>query len=174
MRVQRTIIGTVLGLSLLSTGSAPNTLVMGGTQNARLSPSSVASPKTVEFNRDIRPILSDKCFTCHGPDQTQRRTAFHFDVEESAKQDIGGGHFAIVPGDPANSVLIQRITSPDEALRMPRGGPPLSEREVALLTDWIREGAKWEKHWSFIPPKRPELPQVSDSSWARSPIDYFV
>src|SRR5947209_4993234 len=70
-------------------------------------------PQTIQFNRDIRPILSDKCFTCHGPDKSHRTTAFHFDVEESAKQDLGNGHFAVVPGDLEKSALIQRVTASD-------------------------------------------------------------
>src|SRR5262245_32154667 len=100
---------------------------------------SAAVPQNIQFNRDIRPILSDKCFTCHGPDQRRRATSFHFDVEESAKQDLGGGRFAIVPGNPDQSLLIQRITTVDEETRMPQGGEPLSPREIALLKTWIQQ-----------------------------------
>src|SRR5712691_8523733 len=71
-------------------------------------------PETIQFNRDIRPILSERCFTCHGPDRTHRTTVFHFDVEESAKQDLGKGHYAIFPGDLEKSAMIQRITAPEE------------------------------------------------------------
>src|SRR5579871_6010073 len=133
-------------------------------------------PETVQFNRDIRPILSDKCFTCHGPDKSRRVTEFHFDIEESAKSDIGGGRHAIVAGDPANSHLIQRVTAADENQRMPpvESGRTLSEREIALLKRWITEGAKWEKHWSFVPPQRPALPHVENQSWVRNPVDAFV
>ena len=119
-------------------------------------------PQTIQFNRDVRPILSENCFTCHGPDKTHRVTAFHFDVEETAKQEIGGGRFAIVPGDLEKSQLIQRVTHPDESRRMPpasTGKPRLSDHEIALLKEWIRQGAKWEKFWSFEPPVRPALPK---------------
>ena len=136
-------------------------------------------PATIEFNRDIRPILSDKCFQCHGPG-TQLAT-LRFDQEEGAKHALNGGRFAIVPGDPAKSQLITRVTATNPAVRMPRSqngaaaGEPLSERQVALLTRWIEQGATWQKHWSFIPPKRPELPKdLKDANWVRNPIDAFV
>jgi uncharacterized protein DUF1553/uncharacterized protein DUF1549/concanavalin A-like lectin/glucanase superfamily protein/cytochrome c len=136
-------------------------------------------PVTVEFNRDIRPILSDKCFQCHGPG-TQMAT-LRFDSEEGAKHALKDGRFAIVPGDPARSQMIARITATSPAVRMPRSqngaaaGEPLSTRQVALLTRWIEQGAKWQKHWSFIPPKRPELPKdLKQANWVRNPIDAFV
>src|SRR5262245_1827395 len=138
-----------------------------------------ALPTTIEFNRDIRPILSDKCFQCHGPG-TQQAT-LRFDLEEGAKHELRGGRFAVVPGDSANSQLIRRITATDPSVRMPRSqsgrapGEPLSERQVALLTRWIEQGATWQKHWSFIPPKQPPLPTgLKDPSWVRNPIDAFV
>jgi hypothetical protein len=140
-----------------------------------LSAFSLLAAAPVEFNRDIRPILSDKCFFCHGPDDTNRKSKVRFDTEAGAKQDLGG-RFAILPGDPDNSVMLQRITTPNKGLRMPplHTGMSLTEREVALLRQWIQEGAHWQKHWSFIPPRRPALPAVRNSSWARNPIDYFV
>jgi hypothetical protein len=137
------------------------------------------APVTVEFNRDIRPILSDKCFQCHGPG-TQMAT-LRFDSEEGAKHALKDGRFAIVPGDPARSQMIARITATSPGVRMPRSqngaaaGEPLSTRQVALLTRWIEQGAKWQKHWSFIPPQRPELPRdLKDANWVRNPIDAFV
>jgi hypothetical protein len=167
--VQRFRVAGGLGIFLLLATS-------GATQDAGRRASSGPLPQNIQFNRDIRPILSDRCFACHGPDEKRRTTAFHFDMEESAKQDLGQGRFAIVPGDPAKSALIQRITAPDERRRMPPAstGPRLSERETALLKEWIQQGAKWEKHWSFVPPKRPDVPAVADSSWIRNPIDNFV
>jgi hypothetical protein len=136
-------------------------------------------PPTIEFNRDIRPILSDKCFQCHGP-SVQSGTV-RFDLEDGARHALSGGQFAVVPGDPANSQMIKRITAADPAVRMPRSqggaaaGEPLTGREIALLTRWIEQGAKWQKHWSFIPPTRPELPKgLKDPKWVRNPIDAFV
>ena len=133
------------------------------------------SAQTVDFNRDIRPILSDKCYTCHGPDEANRKTKLRFDIEMGAKADLGG-RFAIVPGQPDKSELVRRITSENKALRMPPvySGTTLTTREIALLRQWITEGASWQKHWSLIPPKRPELPRVSDEKWPRNGIDWFV
>ena len=129
----------------------------------------------VEFNRDIRPLLSDKCFTCHGPDPARRRTKLRFDLERDAKQDLGG-RSAIVPGDAAKSVLIHRITADDPARRMPppASGRTLTERDIQLLQQWIEQGAKWESHWSFVAPKRAALPEVINHSSVRNAIDAFV
>ena len=129
-----------------------------------------AEPGAIQFNRDVRPILSDKCYACHGPDPAQRKTKFRFDQEAGAKS-------AIVAGDAAASKLIQRITSDNPAIRMPpayEGRDKLSPSEIETLRRWVEQGAKWEAHWSFIAPKRPELPSIKDRSWPSNPIDSFV
>jgi hypothetical protein len=134
-----------------------------------------SSSDAVEFNRDIRPILSDRCYTCHGPDVANRKSKLRLDSESAAKADLGG-HFAIVPGHPAKSELVKRVTAA-EGLRMPpawAGATRLSEREIGLLTRWIEQGAVWQKHWSFTLPVRRELPAVSDPAWPKNAIDYFV
>lgn len=135
----------------------------------------VSAAQDVEFNRDIRPILSDKCYTCHGPDQANRKSKLRFDTESGAKQD-SGGRFAIVPGNPEQSQMIRRITATVPAMRMPPAWSPyrLSEHEIDLIRRWIQQGAPWEKHWSFIPPKRRPLPEVVHRDWPRNPIDNFV
>ena len=136
-----------------------------------------STPATVEFNRDLRPILSDRCFACHGPDEATRKTALRFDSEEGAFAELAGGGFAIVRGEPEKSVLLRRITSDNEAVRMPPaylGHEKLSDREIDLIHRWIEQGARWQKHWSFVPPKRPQLPRVKNQDWPRNPIDYFV
>ncbi len=150
------------------------TLLMAGAALAQSGSSTL--PETIEFNRDIRPLLSDRCFTCHGPDKNRRVTSFHFDIEESAKGEIGAGRHAIVAGDPGKSVLLERVASSDEKRRMPpvASGPALSSREVELLKRWIQQGAKWEKHWAFNPPQRPATPVVRQSAWVANPIDAFV
>ncbi|HXG09872.1 MAG TPA: DUF1553 domain-containing protein [Gemmataceae bacterium] len=132
-------------------------------------------PATVEFNRDIRPILSDACFQCHGPDRAKRKADLRLDTAEGAFADRGGYH-AIVPGKPDESELFRRITAADETERMPppRSGPRLTERQVALIRRWLEQGARWQKHWSLIPPQRPALPRVQNVGWARNPIDLFV
>ena len=134
-----------------------------------------SSAGSVEFNRDIRPILSDNCYTCHGPDKANRKTSLRLDNEASVFTDLGG-HQAVVPGDPEKSELYLRISTEDESRRMP---PIYSERklttsQIALVRQWIEQGAKWQKHWSFIPPVTPDLPKVKDRPWVRNPIDYFV
>jgi len=131
----------------------------------------------VEFNRDIRPILSDRCYTCHGPDKANRKTNMHFDSEEGAFTPLNSGGFAIVRGDPSKSVMFQRISSDNQAFRMPpayMGYAKLPDREIELIRRWIEQGAKWEKHWSFIPPKIAPQPVVAHKDWPRNPIDYYV
>ncbi len=129
----------------------------------------------VEFNRDIRPILSDNCFTCHGPDKAHRVTTLRFDVEEDAKQALRSGSHAIVPGDSGSSEMIRRVTAKNGTHMPPAStGKALSAAQIDLLKNWIDQGAVWEKHWSFIPPKRPALPAVPNPQWIRNPIDNFV
>lgn len=129
----------------------------------------------VEFNRDIRPVLSDKCYACHGPDKARRLTKLRFDIEDEAKQDLGG-RFAIVPGDASTSEMIRRMTAADPARRMPpvASGRTLTSGEIALIQKWIDQGAKWENHWSFNTPQRHTPPEVKNRTWARNPIDAFV
>ena len=133
--------------------------------------------QTVEFNRDIRPILSDKCFTCHGPDAANRKTKLRFDIESGALIELREGRHAIVAGDPDHSEMVRRITSTDKAVRMPpayMGRDKLSEKEISLIREWIAQGAKWEPFWSFIPPQRPAVPVISNPQWPKNPIDNFV
>jgi hypothetical protein len=134
-----------------------------------------AEPPGVDFNRDIRPILSDTCFQCHGPDQARRKAGLRFDTEEGAFADLGGRR-ALVPGDLANSELYRRITAADESERMPpvKSGRKLSTRQIDLLRRWIEQGAKWQKHWAFLAPLRPPLPAVNNSEWLRNAIDAFI
>jgi hypothetical protein len=131
--------------------------------------------RTVEFNRDIRPILSDKCLSCHGTDAIAKKIPLRLDSEAAAKADLGGRR-AIVEGDPVASQLVKRITAENKAMRMPPvySGLKLTEDEIATLRAWVAQGAKWQKHWAFIPPVRGELPAVKTPGWVRNPIDAFV
>ncbi len=131
--------------------------------------------RPVDFDRDIRPILSDKCFTCHGPDEQQRASGLRLDVRESAFA-ARDGKTAIVPNDLNASVLHQRVTSTDADQRMPPkdSGLELSEAEIQLLTRWIQEGAKWTEHWAFLRPTKHELPPLEDQEWCNNPIDHWV
>ena len=121
----------------------------------------------IRFNRDIRPILAENCYSCHGPDDANRQSRLRLDSEASARADLGGGRRAITPGQPERSELIRRITHPDPALRMPpvNSNHTLGEKEIRLLTEWIREGARWEAHWAFKPPARPPVPNVRNRNW---------
>jgi hypothetical protein len=132
----------------------------------------------VDFNRDIRSILSNKCHKCHGPDPAQRKggsDGLRLDLRHDAIADQGG-QAAIVPGDAAKSELIARVRSsdPDQRMPPPETGPPLSAREVKLLTEWINQGANYAEHWSYATPIRPALPIVKQSTWPRNAIDYFI
>src|SRR5579862_1925096 len=136
-----------------------------------------SAAQEVEFNRDIRPILSDKCFTCHGPDAANRKTKLRFDIESEARIELKNGGFAIVPGSPEKSEVMRRITSADTPRRMPpayAGRERPSDREIDLVRRWIAEGAIWQSFWSFIPPRRPTLPDVRQVNWPRNPIDRFI
>lgn len=136
-----------------------------------------ASQAEVQFNRDIRPILSDRCFACHGPDAGNRKAGLRLDIEAAAKAELRQGRVPIVPGQPDQSELFRRITTEKKALRMPpayAGHDALSPQQIALIRQWIEQGASWQAHWSFLPPQRPALPEVKDQRWPRNPIDRFV
>jgi len=132
--------------------------------------------RQIDFNRDVRPILADKCWGCHGPDAAAKKIKLRLDSEEAATADLGGGRRAIVPGAVERSQLARRITASDEAMRMPPvdSGHSLSRAEIDLLLEWIKQGAKWRKHWSFIAPERPSLPRIKNRNWPKNAIDYFV
>ncbi len=136
----------------------------------------VAHAESIDFNRDIRPILSDKCFRCHGPDEGERQTAFRLDVKEIAFGELDNGGYAIVPGASGESELVSRIISDDPDQRMPpaESGKSLTPGEIDLLKRWISVGAPWSDHWAFVAPQRPPLPKVANHDWVRNPIDYFV
>ena len=123
-----------------------------------------------DFNRDVRPILSDRCFVCHGPDAEQRQADLRLDVEESATAEV------IVPGHPEDSELVARILADDPDVRMPppEFGVSLSESEQNVLIEWIRSGASWDQHWAFVPLKPQRVPEVGHSDWPVGPIDHFV
>jgi len=135
-----------------------------------------ASPqKPIDFNRDIRPILSDTCFACHGPDEKHRMVGLRLDTKDGAFAERKGGP-VIVPGDPAASRLYQRVSAEKKAMRMPPAGAgqELTAAQIDLLRQWIEQGAKWETHWAYTPPVRPELPTVREKGWPRNAIDNFV
>lgn len=134
------------------------------------------APGSIRFNRDIRPILSDKCFQCHGPDATQRKAKLRLDSAQAALAPAASGSPAIVPGKSDESELYRRLISSDHDERMPpaKTGKPLTAAEIQKLKTWVDEGANYEAHWAFIPPVRPQLPRVHHEQWVRNPIDQFI
>jgi len=133
---------------------------------------------SVDFNLRIRPILSDRCFKCHGPDAKQRKANLRLDTRErvyAALKDNPSQH-AIVPGKPDASFVYLRISSKDTSEVMPpvRSNLKLKAEEIAVIKKWIYQGAKYKPHWAFIPPQKKPLPKVDDAKWPRSEIDYFV
>jgi len=133
-----------------------------------------AAPLT--YNRDIRPILFDNCFSCHGPDSASRKAGLRLDKFEDATKPNEDGVAAIVPGDLEKSSFIARILTKDEDDLMP---PPESHKslkpeQIETLQQWIKDGAKYEAHWSFLAPSRPAVPAVTHEGWNRNPVDAFV
>ena len=135
-------------------------------------------PGIVDFNIHIRPILSDRCFKCHGPDARQRKANLRLDIADSAfavlKESLG--KFALVPGDPIHSQVYLRISSDDTSEQMP---PPssnltLSNYEISLIEKWIKQGAVYKQHWAFIAPQQQPIPETNNPSWAKNEIDHFV
>ncbi len=131
---------------------------------------------TVDFNRDVRPILANHCWSCHGRDEASRKAGLRLDTREAALAAGDSGQPALVPGQPAASALLQRIhaTDSDEIMPPPEFRKPLSDRQKSVLQNWIRQGAHYADHWAFIPPQRPPLPAVRPSNWPVSDVDLFV
>lgn len=151
--------------------------VMAGCLTAM--PMMAAEPKrTIDFNRDIRPIFSNKCFQCHGPDAAERKggtDGLRLDTLAGATADLGG-HAAIVAKDPVASLALVRMASSDPDLVMPPAstGKKVTAAELALLTEWVRQGAPYAQHWSYVAAVRADVPQVDDPVWSRSPVDRFL
>ena len=146
-----------------------------------------ALARTVDFAREVRPLLSENCFACHGPDEQGRQAGLRLDVQEGLFADRGQfGGPVIVAGNAEDSQLVHRITANDLQVRMPyrlgmdtsvvpgREEDGLTDGQIETLRLWIDQGAEWQSHWAFDPPERPVLPVVTDTEWARNPIDNFV
>src|SRR5713226_7111140 len=134
------------------------------------------TPSKIDFNRDIRPILTENCYKCHGPDANERKAKLRFDVREEALKPAKSGERAIVPGAPEKSQMVARITATDLDDRMPplKSGKKLSPEQIELLRRWIAQGAPYAAHWSYIKPVRPSLPAIRNKSWPRNGIDWFI
>src|SRR5688572_30409221 len=160
----------IIVLCLLVTGLS--CLMKGNSDKIKL-------PQTVSYNFHIRPILSDKCFKCHGPDGNKREAGLRLDKSENAfapLRETKGG-FAIIPGKPEQSEMYKRIISEDSSYQMPTPDSHLgvlSDHEIALVRKWIQQGAKYERHWAFEKPVSPKVPEVSNKDWVKNPIDNFI
>ncbi len=136
--------------------------------------------KAIAYNLDIRPILADNCYACHGPDENSRQADLRLDTKAGALGDIEksepSGYPVIIPGKPEESELYLRITSNDDTYLMPPAdfNKTLTPEQIEAVTQWIREGATWEEHWAFTTPSRPTPPTVKNADWGRNPIDAFI
>lgn len=142
------------------------------------SESSTALPDVVDYNFHIKPIISDRCFKCHGPDKSKQESELGLHDESGlfkALKDDPSRH-VIVPGKPEESELYRRITStdPDEVMPTPESNLSLTDFEKALIKKWIEQGAKYKQHWAFTPPVKPDLPKVKNMDWPRNEIDHFI
>ena len=130
----------------------------------------------VDFQREVRPILSGICFKCHGPDDATRKGGLRLDIRDEALKPSKSGDVAIVPGDVSKSALVKRIftTDEDDLMPPPKAKMPLTDAQKDILKRWVAEGAEYRPHWAFVAPKRPELPEVKQKEWPRNEIDYFI
>ena len=142
---------------------------------AALLAGSQAGAAPVEFNRDIRPILAETCFHCHGPDPGSRKASLRLDTEAGFFKEREG-KFPVVKGKPDQSELYRRLITTEEDDVMPpkKEHKDLKPAQVALVKAWIEQGAPWQPHWSFIKPERPKLPEVKNAAWVRNPVDRFI
>src|SRR5205823_4305158 len=126
-------------------------------------------PSKIEFNRDIRPILSENCYQCHGPDKNKRKADLRLDTKEGVLDTV-------VVGKPSESEMIRRLTTPDKNERMPapKSGKRLSDAQISVIKKWIEQGAEWRGHWAYIKPVRAESPTVMDAARVKNPIDRFI
>jgi hypothetical protein len=163
------------GIPRLVLGLAAVALVTASACGRR-APDVAGVPPVVDFNFHVKPILSDRCFKCHGPDERTRKASLRLDRKEVAFGELPSGHRAIVPGRPGSSALVSRILSTDPKVLMPApdSGLSLTEYEKAVLVRWVEQGADWKPHWSLIPPRRSPVPAVRQAAWPRGEIDRFV
>ncbi|MBX3433429.1 MAG: PSD1 domain-containing protein [Pirellulales bacterium] len=136
----------------------------------------VAEDRPISFSHQVRPILAENCFHCHGPDPSTREADLRLDLWDASPDDALTAESVVTPGEPDASELVARITSRDPDLRMPPADSDksLSLAETTTLVEWVRQGGRYEQHWAFTAPKRPALPQVKLTDWVRNPIDAFV
>ncbi len=172
-------VGPVGALALIATLAVA---LLATSTSFALEPTAAANspaagpPPAIDYARQIRPLLSDRCFRCHGPDEAERQAGLRLDQRDAAIAKLATGVVAIQPGDAARSELVARIlsTDPDKQMPPPESGKTLSAAEIGLLKGWVEQGAPWKDHWSFVKPTRPAPPASRHASLVRNPIDSFV
>ena len=157
--------GLLFPLALAFSIGLPAAAVAAGQDSAR-----------IDFNKVIRPIFSENCYKCHGPDDGERKARLRFDIRNEALKPAKSGKIAIVPGAPDKSELIARITASDPDDRMPpvKTGKTLSPAQIESLRQWISQGAAFATHWAYVKPVRPPVAAVHNQRWARNPVDQFI
>jgi hypothetical protein len=159
-------------VALILAFAAAFTMASGADRSGRAAG---AASRKVSYLKEVRPILAQHCFGCHGPDEAARKSKLRLDLKDHAFAQRHGKR-VIAPGNLAGSLAWERISSNDDRERMPPGGKEqsLTPRQIATLKAWIEQGAGWEEHWSLLPPMKPALPRVSGKGWVRDPLDAFV
>src|SRR5437899_2559504 len=156
------------GLLFIVPGSAGDSPKSSATASLKLA----STNTNIDFNRDIRPILSKNCFVCHGADEGNRKVKLRLDVREEATKIRKKGKAAIQPGHPEKSLVVKKITAgempPEES------GNKLTPHQIETIRRWVQEGAPYAEHWAFVKPKRPTVPAVTDTAWPRNAIDHFI
>lgn len=177
---KRSILAVSLCITILSLSSCQENKIEKREQKGSSSASNLSDyiPEVVDFNLHIRPLLSDRCFACHGPDVNKRESGYRLDVEEAAFLALKDqpNVFGIIPHDTKNSEVINRINSEnsDEVMPPPASNLTLSDNEKQLITKWISQGAQWKKHWSFIPVAATQVPVIKQTEWAQNEVDNFI
>jgi len=152
------------------------TILLSLAITATLTPQTVHAQHRVRFDHDVRPILSNHCWSCHGPDEAAREAGLRLDRQDSATAAGESGRIAIVPGKPADSELVARINSHDADTQMPPASAkkPITDQQKLVLQQWIEQGGEFTSHWAYTSPVRPAVPAVKDASWPKNTIDAFV
>ena len=153
----------------------------GATKDSGVPALAVNTIEEVLFNEHVRPILSDNCFACHGPDADNQESPFRLDSQEASRMNLAKegepARFGIVPGKPEESTLLTRIQHPDPNERMPPVATKkkdITPEEIAILRQWILDGAEYKEHWAFVKPEKSAPPEVQNTAWVRNEIDRFI
>ena len=164
----------VLMIKFINTSTQSEEITISNSSDVILTSS---IPENIDFNFHVKPIISDKCFACHGPDEKERAANLRLDTEEGLYQlteDLSS--YVINKENPEKSELLRRIFHENKSISMP---PPesnliLTDHEKSILEKWVMQGAEWKKHWAYIKPSLPKIPEVKNKDWVSNPIDNFV